>query len=730
MFKIAPWFNNFQAPAVLMIDDLSDAYIDVYEESYKNDWGYLGDQEGSAFHFLEKELLDLYPDVKITFFVPYLRHEVLNENCGFSVKKYALGERKEYTLFLKRLVSKGHEIAHHGSDHGRYINRSICTTANNWIHEWALFQDVEEGVEITEKGVKLFKTIANIDVVGGKYCGYITIDNSQEIIDSCNFLYWCEHVNYLSHDFDETFFGKSQIFSFPTNFPGNSFVRLAYLTGDPKRDSKKKYAKNFQPLYNLLSYYKLDQLYKQGKIISIQDHISPSTSAGTAQSANIVSDILSLKKIFAFLKSRSVWYATCEEIAEYVYIKHNCTIQEDNTKIIIDFKNSKHLSNTFISLTHDKAFTLHQNNVKHSSKMLNGSHTVTVSISNGKNEFDYTVANTSVKKVLLAGPLENKHDVTKTGGVIVLFSDLLRQFDKQGIEYHVIDTNKANYSNKPTALLSIWYNLLTKTKQYPHLSLHATANDYMFIAPLAVFIAKALGKTVSLRKFAGSFDDIYEKMNFLLKPIVSMTLKKSDANFFETHYLVNHFLPLNKSTHWLPNVRERPDQIRTGEFRKRFIFIGSVTKEKGIIELLEASNQLGSDYTVHIYGNISDDLLDFDFSNYKAEYKGALKSPEVLKTLREYDVLILPSYIEGYPGVIIEALSIGLPIIATTLKGIKEMVDESCTVFVAPKNTPELKNAILHFDQTNYPEFSYHACQHFEKFDSEIQTAKFINIIQ
>ena len=51
MFKISKWLNNFQAPAVLMIDDLSDAYINVYSESYKNDWGYMCDQDGSSFSF-------------------------------------------------------------------------------------------------------------------------------------------------------------------------------------------------------------------------------------------------------------------------------------------------------------------------------------------------------------------------------------------------------------------------------------------------------------------------------------------------------------------------------------------------------------------------------------------------------------------------------------------------------------------------------------------------------
>jgi hypothetical protein len=243
---------------------------------------------------------------------------------------------------------------------------------------------VNEGVEITLRGVELFKKYTDIDVVGGKYCGYVAIDNSQEIIDRCQFLYWCEKGHYQSN---ESFFGNNHILSFPTSFSGNSFVRLSYLKGIPEVDKKKKYLKYLQPIYSLLSYYKLRQLYRNKKIISIQEHISPATSAGTVQSANIVSDMLSLKKIFTFLKSRCVWYATCEEISRYIYIRNNSTIQWDQNTITIDFKNLKNLFKTFISITNDTSFTLQRNGVQYKSTWHNKFYVVTVPVTSGINEF-------------------------------------------------------------------------------------------------------------------------------------------------------------------------------------------------------------------------------------------------------------------------------------------------------------------------------------------------------
>ena len=331
--------------------------------------------------------------------------------------------------------------------------------------------------------------------------------------------------------------------------------------------------------------------------------------------------------------------------------------------------------------------------------------------------------------LLLLGPTENKDDLTRTGGVIVLFSDLICQCEKRNINYIVIDTNKAHYSNKLTALLSIWFILFIKIRRCTHVSLHGTANDYIFIAPVAVLLAKLFGKTVSLRKFAGSFVEIYDSMNFLLKSIVSWTLKKSDANFFETKYLVNCFSSYNENTYWFPNVREKPQMIREGKFQKKFIFLGKVTKEKGIIELLEASNQLDDSYTIDLYGYLGDDLITFNFEGYKAKYKRALATTEVLDTLREYDVLVLPSYIEGYPGVIIEALSVGLPIIATNLEGIKEMIDKRSSVFIEPKSINQLKQAIESFTETNYIERAEAALKQFDQFESSHQTKQFFTHI-
>ncbi len=386
--EIAPWYNNYQAPSVLMIDDLSDLYIEKYAQTYKNDWGYFCHQDNSAYSFLEKNLLKLFPDIKITFFVPYLRHNVVHKKTKEQHEKYAVGEREAFTQFLKELMEQGHEIAHHGSHHGEYIDESKITTVNNFKHEWELFESVEKGVQVTQKGVEVFKKYLNKHISGGKFCGYKQKENSLEIIDQCNFLYWCEDVNFKAKH-EVNFFGKNNIISFPSNFSGNAFVRLSYKTGDSSKDKKKHITKYLQPLYNILQYKKLNELYKNRHIISIQEHISPATSSGITQSANIVSDIKSLQKIYSFLAKKSIWYATAEEIAKYIYIKKSTSIkQKEVDELIITFNNEKNLQNSVISINHIHPFILIDREAnRYISKLQNKKHTINLPIKGGENIF-------------------------------------------------------------------------------------------------------------------------------------------------------------------------------------------------------------------------------------------------------------------------------------------------------------------------------------------------------
>jgi len=331
---------------------------------------------------------------------------------------------------------------------------------------------------------------------------------------------------------------------------------------------------------------------------------------------------------------------------------------------------------------------------------------------------------------LLIGPCQRKNGVKTTGGVIVLFENLLAYCRRHHIPYKVIDTNKANYPNRLIALSSIIYALIKKIPRHTHIALHGTKHDFIVIAPLTVMLAKLFKKGVSLRKFAGNFDQVYQEGNILTKYLIRKTLQASSVNFFETDYLVKAFQTFHPNTYRFPNVRDPQTTMTDTIYRKRFLFIGSINQEKGIDILCQSAHQLSKEYLIDIYGTLEAPFSLEYFQNQRVNYRGLLRADEVINVIRTYDVLILPSFREGYPGVIIEAFSIGMPVIATRLQGIQEMVTPQSALLIEPDDAKALTKAIESINQENYTTYRDHAIQQFQHFNSEPQTALYFDHIR
>lgn len=337
--------------------------------------------------------------------------------------------------------------------------------------------------------------------------------------------------------------------------------------------------------------------------------------------------------------------------------------------------------------------------------------------------------------ILLIGPCENTNNKGNTGGIVVLFEDLLVWSDKNEILYEVIDTNKSNYGNKIKAFLMIFYFSVIKIIKAKHVSLHGTAKDYLYLAPFIIFLSRIFGKKISLRKFAGNFDSFYEGANPIKKNILKWVLKKSDILFFETKRLVKFGLLFNKKTYWLPNTRKKAlDTIGERRFNKRFVFISQVKNTKGVIEILKAKKNLSSDYVIDIYGPIIEGELDLQGleSCFKKNYKGTLSSKDVQIKLKEYDVVLLPTYHEGegYPGIILESFSLGKPVISTLWNSIDELVEDKYNGFLIPvRDYIELVNAMVKFNTDNFNKMSINALNSFNKFDRDINYEKYLDLL-
>lgn len=145
------------------------------------------------------------------------------------------------------------------------------------------------------------------------------------------------------------------------------------------------------------------------------------------------------------------------------------------------------------------------------------------------------------------------------------------------------------------------------------------------------------------------------------------------------------------------------NELGISEKDKVLIFIGSLSKEKGILELMAAFTKVNStkaNLHLVIIGNGPEQLrIQNIVASHNIETKvhiiGCRPHDEIPKYLSSADIFALPSHTEGLPNVVLEAMACELPVIATRVGGIPEVVEEGRSgILIDKKNVDSLKDAI------------------------------------
>lgn len=260
---------------------------------------------------------------------------------------------------------------------------------------------------------------------------------------------------------------------------------------------------------------------------------------------------------------------------------------------------------------------------------------------------------------------------------------------------------------------------------------HGLVNYFPFLSK----IAKRLGKKVVLRKFGGSLDIYLGRVGQKKIEKVVTALQAVDLIFIETKFGIAHLESLIGKTnkiHWFPNVR-KPAQCHknAADFNKKCVFMSHINTEKGVDELLQVAKMLQEGYSIDLYGAIKEEKYrNFDFASYGVTYHGEISSKQVLQLLPQYSLLLLSSYREGYPGIIIEALSVGVPVVASNIGGIPEIISDGYNgKLMQPGDVESLRNAILSFNVDNYKQYSDNALKSFNNFNSELVNVRILDLI-
>ena len=155
----------------------------------------------------------------------------------------------------------------------------------------------------------------------------------------------------------------------------------------------------------------------------------------------------------------------------------------------------------------------------------------------------------------------------------------------------------------------------------------------------------------------------------------------------------------------IESIAHKIDLDTVDKKKGKVIFVGHIVPNKGIFELLEATMLVPEIKELVIIGpyeeSITKQLITIASQRDNGswvKFTGNVENEEVLNYLKDSSVLILPSYTEGFPIVVLEAMAMGCAVIASEVGAIPEILnisgDKPCGICIKPRNTNELRNAL------------------------------------
>jgi len=132
--------------------------------------------------------------------------------------------------------------------------------------------------------------------------------------------------------------------------------------------------------------------------------------------------------------------------------------------------------------------------------------------------------------------------------------------------------------------------------------------------------------------------------------------------------------------------------------RKNLVgYIGRLEEGKGVMNFFEAiplilEKQDNLEFFLGGYGPLYDRIKERLRSNNlsrKVELMGWIPHDKVANYLNELKLLVLPSYSEGLPTIVLEAMACGTPVLATPVGGIPDVIKDGETGFIMENNSPK-----------------------------------------
>ena len=133
-----------------------------------------------------------------------------------------------------------------------------------------------------------------------------------------------------------------------------------------------------------------------------------------------------------------------------------------------------------------------------------------------------------------------------------------------------------------------------------------------------------------------------------------------------------------------PPVVARKQHRNAGRGKLKVIFVGALSQRKGLSYLLKAVERCHPSVTLTLIGRKVGECRALDRALQLHRWIPSLPHAEVLEEIRHHDVMVFPSLFEGFGLVILEAMSQGVPVIATSNSAAPDLLADGDDGFLVP----------------------------------------------
>lgn len=261
--------------------------------------------------------------------------------------------------------------------------------------------------------------------------------------------------------------------------------------------------------------------------------------------------------------------------------------------------------------------------------------------------------------------------------------------------------------------------LLMFDKRIKIVHIHGAANASFERCKMFINLAKCLKKKVILHEHAADFVDYYSASNN--KNDIQSTLNSCDRLIVLSKSWQDYFASIGVTKNKikvLNNIVSPPElhpEFHTNDGKLHLLYMGEISKRKGGFDLLKAvadhREQFEGKLLLRMGGNeVDGDIKSFIHEHHLESivtYEGWIAGQKKIECLNWEDVYILPSYNEGLPIAILEAMAYHHPVISTPVGGIPEVLQDGYNgTLVRPGNTEEIAKAIISY--INLPDIIKH----------------------